>query len=178
LLDPDPDTHAMATYDLIMLAIALFATLFGAWKGLAWQIAWVSAVAISSLVALQLRTGVANQLGMVGPAGSYFAMGIVFAAVSVIIWLLYRMGYSWIKRSGLGKFDRRMGGAAGILSGLLLCTLITVISMSVSGPAGRAQIQSSYSGRWISSLLTRSSSYLPGDVQQKVDDLLEEEVSS
>ena len=168
----------MATYDLIMLAIAAFATLFGAWKGLAWQIAWVSAVAISSLVATELRSSVAGQLGMVGPAGSYFAMGIVFAAVSVIIWLLYRMGYSWIKRSGLGKFDRRMGAAAGVFSGLLLCTLITVISMSVSGPAGRAQIQDSHSGRWISSLLVRSSSYLPGDAQQKVDSLLETEVSS
>jgi len=165
----------MATYDLIMLTIATFATLFGAWKGLAWQIAWVSATAISSLVALELRTSVSNQLGMVGPLGSYVAMGLVFVAVSVIIWLLYRIGYSWIKRSGLGKFDRRLGAAAGILSGLLLCVLITVISMTVSGPGGRAQIRASYSGRWISSLLTRSSSYLPEDVQQKVDGLLEEE---
>ncbi|MDP7205357.1 MAG: CvpA family protein, partial [Pirellulaceae bacterium] len=125
-LDPDPDSPAMATYDLIMLAIATLATLFGAWKGLAWQIAWVSAT--SSLVALELRTSVSSQLGMVGPLGGYVAMGLVFVSVSVIIWLLYRIGYSWIKRSGLGKFDRRLGAAAGILSGLLLCVLITVIS--------------------------------------------------
>ena len=164
----------MATYDLIMLAIVTVATLFGAWKGLAWQIAWVSATAISSLVALELRSFVANQLGMNGPAGRYVAMGLVFVAVSVIIWLLYRIGYSWIKRSGLGKFDRRLGAAAGIISGLLLCVLITVISMVVSGPTGRAQIQDSYSGRWISSLLMRISSDLPEDVQERLDGLIDE----
>ena len=166
----------MATYDLIMLAIVTIATLFGAWKGLAWQIAWVSATAISSLVALKLRSSVANQLGMNGLVGEYVAMGLIFAAVSVIIWLLYRIGYSWIKRSGLGKFDRRLGAAAGIISGLLLCILITVISMAISGPAGQAQIRASSSGRWISSLLMRSNSYLPEDVQQRLDGLMDEPV--
>ena len=57
--------------------------------------------------------------------------------------------------------------------------LITVISMTISGPGGRAEIRASYSGRLFSSLLTRSSSYLPEDVQQKMDSLLkEDEVSS
>ena len=96
-----------------------------------------------------------------------------FAAVSVIIWLLYRIGYSWIKRSGLGKFDRRLGAAAGIISGLLLCVLITVISMVVSGPTGRAQIQDSKSGAWISSLLIRFRSDLPEYVQERADGLID-----
>ena len=168
----------MATYDLIMLSVTIVATLFGAWKGLAWQIAWVSATAISALVALELRSSVSAQLGLIGPAGSYIAMAIVFVAVSVVIWLLYRIGYSWIKGSGLKKFDRQMGALAGVVSGLLLCVLITVLGIYMSGPNGRAQIHSSHSGHWITSLLRQSSSYFPDDAQHQMDHLLDEEVKS
>jgi membrane protein required for colicin V production len=163
----------MAGYDLIMCAIAIVAILFGAWKGLAWQVAWIATLTIGSLLAVQLRGDLAEQLTMVGPAGSYLAMAIVFAVVATMIWLIYRIFMSWIRRQGLARFDRRAGAACGIINGLLLCIVVTLVGLSLSGPSGRSRITESQSGRWITSLLVRSNSYLPGDVQQKVQRLLQ-----
>ena len=112
------------------------AIVFGAWKGLAWQVAWIATLTIGSLLAVQLRGDLAEQLSMVGPAGGYLAMAIVFAVVSTMIWLIYRIFVSWIRRKGLATFDRRAGAACGIVNGLLLCIVVTVAGLSLSGPSG------------------------------------------
>lgn len=164
----------MAGYDLIMGGIALVAVLFGAWKGLAWQVAWIMTLTIGSVLAVQLKTDLAAELTMVGPAGNYLAMAIIFAVVSTVIWLLYRIFMSWIRRSGLATFDRRAGAACGIINGALLCILVTLVVLSMAGPSGRNRVSSSHTGRWITSLLSQSRSYLPTDMQERLDGVLAE----
>ena len=48
----------MQVYDIIMIVVLLGTTMFGAYKGLAWQVASLAAVVASYLVAMKDRKSV------------------------------------------------------------------------------------------------------------------------
>ena len=50
----------MQYYDILMLSVVLGATVWGAWKGLAWQIASLASMVVSYYVALRFRDPVAG----------------------------------------------------------------------------------------------------------------------
>ncbi len=45
------ETPALHPYDLFVLAVLAAATLYGLWKGVAWQVASIASLVISTLVA-------------------------------------------------------------------------------------------------------------------------------
>ena len=67
----------MEIYDIIMLVVLLGATLFGAWKGLAWQVASLGAIVASYFVALNYRDEVAELISAKQPWNVFAAMLIL-----------------------------------------------------------------------------------------------------
>lgn len=61
----------MVAYDLLMVGVVVLMTLYGSWKGMAWQLASLSAVFVSYLVAYRFRTPVSE---MIDASHSYYSV--------------------------------------------------------------------------------------------------------
>ncbi len=57
----------MQTYDLLMLAVLGAATLFGFWKGLAWQVASLASLIASYFLALRFADRLAPMVSQHSP---------------------------------------------------------------------------------------------------------------
>ena len=80
----------METYDIIMLVVLLSATLFGAWKGFAWQVAATASILLSYFVAYEFRGALAPKLPVDPPLDVFVAMLILYIGTSLLVWLGFR----------------------------------------------------------------------------------------
>ncbi len=65
-------------YDFLMLAVLVLCTVFGAWKGMAWQIASLCSLALSSVVAVRYSLAVAPYFGAEAPWNRILAMLVLY----------------------------------------------------------------------------------------------------
>lgn len=158
----------MQYYDLLMLAIVAAAVLFGAWKGLAWQIASVSAIFVSYLAALQFRGPVANLIHVQAPLNQFIAMFIIYSVASLAIWIVFGYVRSFIERFCLRSFDRQAGALLGALKGALLCIVVTMFAVTLLGESRRQEICQSKSGL----LIARSINQLRGVMPKEIHPIL------
>jgi membrane protein required for colicin V production len=155
----------MEVYDVIMLAVLLGATVFGAWKGLVWQLASLGAIVASYFVALEFRDEVAPYLKATPPWNVFLAMLILYVGTSLIIWLAFRLASRFVDRLKLKEFDRQIGALFGFAKGVLLCVIITLFAVTLLGESQRQAIVRSRSGYYIAQLLDRSHAVMPPEVR-------------
>ncbi|MCA9124787.1 MAG: CvpA family protein [Planctomycetaceae bacterium] len=158
----------MEIYDIIMLAVLAGAMLFGAWKGLAWQIASLGAIVASSYVALKYDTPLAASLPVGPPWDVPLAWGILFVGTSFVIWIIFRYVSDFIDRLKLKEFDRQIGALFGLAKGVLICVIVTVFLVSLVDSI-RAPILRSYSAYYIAVFLDKAHAYLPEDIHDKLE---------
>jgi membrane protein required for colicin V production len=154
----------MQTYDLVMLALMAAAVLFGAWKGLAWQVASLSAIFVSYIVALQFRAPIANMIQVQPPLNQFIAMFAIYAATSLAIWVGFGYVKSFIDRFYLKSFDRQAGALVGALKGALLCIVVTLFAVTLLGDARRTQICQSKSGLLIARTINQLRGIMPKEI--------------
>ncbi len=159
----------MEAYDVIMLIVIVAATLFGAWKGLVWQIASLAAIFASYFVAYQFREPVAARLSFDPPWNTFIAMLVLYLGTSLGIWIVYRFLSEFIDRLRLKEFDRQIGALLGLAKGVVLCVIITLFAVSLSQDAWRQKIVDSRSGYYIALLLDRAHPVMP----EEIHDVLE-----
>ena len=78
-------------YDWLMLIILVLTTVFGAWKGMAWQVASLASLVLSFAVALRFSPLVAPMFGENAPWNRFLAMLVLYLATGAVIWLLFRL---------------------------------------------------------------------------------------
>jgi membrane protein required for colicin V production len=154
----------MDTYDAIMLLVLAVATVFGARKGLAWQVASVSSIIASYFIAYQFREPVAQAIDAEPPWNQFLAMLIVYLSSSLAIWTAFRFVSELIERVKLKEFDRHAGAAVGFCRGVLWCVIITLFAVTLLGEAQRQKIIQSRSGHYIALLLDRSETVMPAEL--------------
>ncbi|MBC8350888.1 MAG: CvpA family protein [Planctomycetes bacterium] len=154
-----------------MLAVLAVATLFGAWKGLAWQIASLSAIVASTFVALKFDTPLAEELPVGAPWDVPLAWGILFVGTSLVIWIVFRCVSDFIDRLKLKEFDRQIGAAFGFAKGVLICVIVTVFLVSLVEQI-RGPILRSYSAYYIAVFLDKAHTYLPDDIHDKLEPVI------
>ncbi|MEM7455087.1 MAG: CvpA family protein [Planctomycetota bacterium] len=154
----------MSPYDILMLIIFIGAVMFGFWKGLAWQIASLSAIVVSYFVAINFRGQVAPMLGLEEPLDKFAAMLILFLGTSLVIWLIFGRIRATIKRMQLKSFDRQAGALVGALKGALLCMVVTMFSVTLLGSTARQYIIQSRSGHYIASAIDRATTVVPDEL--------------
>lgn len=159
----------MEIYDLLMLGVLVFATAFGARKGLAWQIASVASIFASYFVAYQYRLPVAALIKAEAPWNMFAAMLILYLGCSLGIWLTFRLVSGLIDSVKLQDFDRHAGAVLGFGRGVLWCVIITMFAVTLLGESERQTIVRSRSGHYIAQLLDRSYAVLPGELHQVLD---------
>jgi membrane protein required for colicin V production len=155
----------MFSYDLLMLVILLGCTVFGAWKGMAWQLASLGSLVVSYLVALEFSDQLAPAIGTEEPWNRVMAMLIVYCCTAIAVWMAFRVVARLIDRVKLREFDRQLGALFGAAKGVLLCMVITFFAVSLSETA-RGMVRSSRSGHYMAVLLDRAHPLIPRDVHQ------------
>ena len=155
----------MDTYDILMIAVLVCATLFGAWKGLAWQVASLAAIVASYYVAFNFRDRVAEQIHTTPPWNIFIAMLLLYVGTSFVIWVIFRLVSRFIDRVKLKEFDRQIGALFGLGKGVLLCVIITLFAVTLLGDEQRQTIIHSKSGYYIAVLLDKADRVLPREVQ-------------
>ena len=161
----------MEIYDICMLLVLVAATVFGAWKGMAWQIASLASLALSYLVALKFSEQLAPTFGAQAPLNRFIAMAVLYAGTSFTVWFLFRIVAGFINRVRLREFDRQMGAVVGAAKGVLLCVGITFFAVTLS-ERGRSAVLQSRSGYMIAQLLDRAEGVMPRELHQVLDPYL------
>ena len=158
----------MSTYDIIMVAVLVAATVFGASKGLAWQVASLGSIFFSYFVALHFREAVGSLIHASPPWNNVLGMLVVYVATSLAIWLAFGFVSGFIDRLRLKEFDHQVGALLGLATGLSLCLLITFFAVGLAGDEMRASICQSRSGQYIARILDKADALLPSEVQDVV----------
>jgi membrane protein required for colicin V production len=161
----------MQLYDVLMLTVLLGATVFGFYKGMAWQIASVAALVVSYFVALRFSESLAPLFGQTAPWNRFGAMLLTYLLTSMVIWMLFRVVRNFIDRVRLREFDRQIGAIFGAAKGLLLCVAITFFGVTLSGSA-RESILHSHSGYYIARLLAKADTVMPRELHDYLDPYL------
>ncbi len=155
----------MQIYDILMLVVLVGGTLFGAWKGMAWQIASLCSFVVSYLVALSFATPLAPIFGDSEPWNRFVAMLVLYVATSMAIWLAFRLVASAIDRVKLKEFDRQIGALFGACKGVLFCIVITFFAVTLSTTAHETVLESQ-SGHYIAKFMDTAHPLVPDEVHQ------------
>jgi membrane protein required for colicin V production len=161
----------MELYDICMLVVLVGATVFGAWKGMAWQVASTASLVVSYLVALRFSEQIAHRFGQQAPLNRFIAMFVLYVGTSIAIWLSFRIVAGFLDRLRLKEFDRQMGALFGATKGVLLCVAITFFAVTLSAKA-RGLVLQSRSGHYIAVLLDRAEGVMPQELHQVLDPYL------
>jgi len=156
----------MELYDLLMISVVVLMTLYGSWKGMAWQVASLSAVFVSYVVAYRFRVPVSEMISTGYPWNIFLAMLILYISCSLAIWLLFRLVSHMIDRVKLTEFDSQIGALFGCFNGVLVCVIATLFSITLLGDQTRESIVGSRSGYYIAILLDRSHTLMPEEIHQ------------
>ncbi len=152
------------TYDIVMLAVLVIATAFGAYKGLAWQVASLAAIFVSYVVAYQFRHTFAAWMPVAAPWSVFLAMLLLFMLSSLGIWIVFQWVSKLIDRVKLKEFDRQVGAIFGFVKGVVLCVIITLFAVTLLGQTQCEAIVNSRSGYYIAVLLSKSQALMPEEI--------------
>jgi membrane protein required for colicin V production len=163
----------MQSYDLLMLAVLGAATLFGFWKGLAWQVASLASLVVSYFVALRFADRLAPMVSQHAPWNKFIAMLIIYAVASLAIWMIFRVVAGFIDQVKLKEFDHQMGALVGFAKGVLLCIAITFFAVTLLAQQQRDQIIASRSGQYIVRVLDKADTVAPPEIKQVIGPYIE-----
>jgi membrane protein required for colicin V production len=163
----------MQNYDLAMLAVLVFATIFGFWKGLAWQVASLASLVVSYFAALKFADRLAPMVSEHAPFNKFAAMLIIYAGASLGIWMLFRVVAGVIDGIKLKEFDRQMGALVGFAKGVLICIAITCVAVTLLGPEQRDKIIASRSGHYIVQVLDKADAVAPPEIKGVIGPYIE-----
>ena len=171
----------MQAYDIFMLTVLIAATVWGLWKGLAWQLASLGSIVLSYFVAFQFRGPVSKYIDATPPWNVFLAMLALYLATSALVWLGFRLVSSFIDRVKLKEFDHQIGAILGAAKGVVLCVIITLFAVTLAGESQRKMIIESRSGHYIAILLDKSHGIMPKELHdilhphhQKLDEAMQQ----
>jgi len=151
-----------------MLVVLVGATIFGAGKGMAWQLASLASLVCSYSVALRFSPQWAPFFGREAPLNRLIAMVVLYVLTSLAIWMVFRVVARFIDRLRLKEFDRQLGALLGFAKGVLLCVVITLAAVSFLPAEYAKRVIDSRSGYYIAILIDRAHNMIPAEVHGKL----------
>lgn len=157
----------MQAYDVFMLTILVAAVAWGAWKGLAWQLASIASIGVSYVVAVNFRGPVSKLFHYDPPEwNNFLAMLVLYLGSSLIVWVAFNLIRDFIEKVQLKEFDRQVGGLVGGAKGVLICTVVTLFTVGLGTEAQRQAVVTSRSGYYIARLLEKVEPLMPAEYRQ------------
>jgi len=158
----------METYDIIMLVVAVGATLFGFIKGFAWQLASLASLVLSYFCALKFADQLAPHIHDNPQFNKYLAMLVIYVGTSFAVWMVLRIVSGTIDKMKLREFDHQMGGLLGVAKGVLFCTVITFFAVTLTEQT-RGAVLRSKSGVYISQFLHQAEQIMPPELKPTLE---------
>jgi membrane protein required for colicin V production len=156
----------MQSYDVVMILVLVGATIFGAWKGMAWQIASIASLVVSYFASLAFSAKLAPLISNEAPWNRFIAMLVIYLVTSMVIWTLFRLVAKAIDRVQLREFDRQIGALFGLAKGVLLCVAITMFAVTLMPVEQKEKILGSKSGMYIAKLLNEADQVMPKELHE------------
>ena len=163
----------MQTYDMLMVLVLIATTLFGFWKGMAWQIASLASLIVSYFVALKFADQLAPMISDHAPWNKFVAMLAIYVGTSFLIWTSFRLVAGIIDRVKLDGFDHQMGALIGLGKGILLCIAITFFAVTILPQAQKDTIIASRAGQYIVQILDKTHSVVPPEIHEVIHPYVE-----
>jgi membrane protein required for colicin V production len=155
-----------------MLLVLVCATIFGFWKGMAWQLASLASLVVSYFAALQFSERLAPTFGDTAPWNRFVAMLAIYIVSSFMIWTAFRLISGAIDKVRLEAFDKQLGALFGCFKGILLCVAVTFFAVTLLPPAQGDMIVGSQSGKYIVQFLNQADAVMPPEIHQVLDPYL------
>lgn len=154
-------------YDALMILVLVSTTVFGAHKGMAWQLASLASLVLSAGVAVHASRPLVAIFGWNEPWNRAVAMLALYLLTALLVWIVFRGVADFIDRVKLKEFDRQVGAMFGLAKGLLLCSVITFFALTLSESA-RQFVLRSRSGDWIARGTRHAALILPEELRSIV----------
>lgn len=164
----------MQAYDFIVVALLIFAAIWGTRRGFAKQLASLLSIVLGYIVAVNFREPVSTHIDAPHPWNHFAAMLGLFMVTSLMVWIGFRFVNGTIERAGLGAFDSQMGGLFGLVKGVLIVMAITMFAVVLLGDGQREFVLGSYSGNKICRVIQRAHQLVPTEWQQVMEPYLQQ----
>lgn len=160
----------MAGYDILMIAVLVGTTLWGAFKGVAWQLAALASLIVSYFASYHLSDSLTNSglFGETAPWNRFAAMLTIYIITGIVIWMGFRVVSETIEKIKLKDFDRQLGALFGLIKGVIFCVLITFFVVTLV-PNQREQVINTRSGRYVAKLLHKADAIMPPELHAMLD---------
>lgn len=157
----------MTIYDAVMAALVVSGMVWGAWRGIIWQVASISSLVLGYAVSHQLSPQLAPHFPGEPVVARAEAMMAIYAAVSGGIFLAAWMVRSTLRKLRFEAFDRHLGMVMGGIEGALLGLVGTLFVVSMDQPL-RAPIFASPTGQIVSRVMDSVGPVLPEEARQEL----------
>ena len=158
----------MTIYDGVMIGLILAGMLWGAIRGITWQLASIASLVLAYFFAHQVSGYLAPYIpgeAVVKRAGSMLAAYVLMSAgVFFVAWSVR----ATLKKIKFEAYDRHLGMMLGGIEGALLGIVGTLFVVSLS-PVSRDPIFSSTSGRVVARVMDSAGPVLPIEVRNVLE---------
>ncbi len=155
----------MTIYDGVMIGVIVAGMIWGAIRGITWQVASLASLGLGYLVGFPASSKLAPHFPGDALVARTLALLTAYVAVSGGVFLVAWMIRATLRRLQFEALDRHLGMILGGLEGALLGVLGTIFVVSLA-PQTRDKILSSPSGRIVSATLHASQSFLPAEIRE------------
>ncbi|MEW4571237.1 CvpA family protein [Tautonia sp. JC769] len=154
----------MTPYDMAMVGVIIAGMIWGAWRGITWQLASILSLGLGYAVAVPVSSQLAPQFPGQPIVARALAMLVLYVAVSAGVF-----GIAWSIRATLRRwkfeaYDRHLGMLLGGLEGAVLGIVVTVFVVSLA-PQSRTPILTSRAGQAVDHTLKLAQPALPNELR-------------
>lgn len=157
----------MTPYDVTMLGVVVAGMVWGAWRGITWQVASIASLVLGYLFAHPLSAQIAPHLPGQAVVARALSMLVVYVIVSGGVFLAAWVIRSTLRRMKFEAYDRHLGMILGGLEGSLIGVVGTLFVVSLA-PQTRAPIFDSPTGRVVGHVMNAVGPVLPTEVRQAI----------
>lgn len=160
----------MTPFDAVMIGLVVAGMVWGAIRGITWQVASLASLVLGYAGAMSLSGQIAPHLPGQPIVARAASMLVAYVGISAGIF-----GVAWVVRAMLRRlkfeaYDRHLGMLLGGAEGALLGIVLTVFVLSLA-PGTRKPILGSLSGRAIGAVLGQVGPVLPGEIRAELGPL-------
>lgn len=142
----------LTIYDAVMAGAVVAGMIWGAWRGVTWQLASIASLILGYIVSHQMSPQLASQFGTDPVISRTLAMMAIYATVSGGVFLVAWGFRAILRKMKFEAFDRHLGMLLGGMEGTILGVVVTFFVVSLA-PQTRDPIYSSTSGKLVAAFI-------------------------
>ncbi|MGH7127321.1 MAG: CvpA family protein [Planctomycetaceae bacterium] len=155
-------------YDLIVVAVLIFAAYRGAMKGFVWQLATIAALVLCFLFAESASLVLAPYIPAEPPLNRWVAMFLLYLLFSFLCFSLAKGLQGWIEKAKFTEYDRHLGGVFGLVKGMAFALVMTFFVVTLSEKT-RGHILHTYSGTAAAIVMDRLHPVMPDELHDVLE---------